>query len=177
MPAMTIEVCGRCGRVRDDADELAYDDEWMPLFGRSGRREAVVCPACVLPADQVALEQWIDAFDKDASRASALAAAAQGATEHASELELRAHEHFGAMFVGIDLQRLNVSQVDHWITAWTQYNELVRLPDSDPSVRPRAIELTRMLLALERVKVAPVGSAHALAFAYGVKGADLAPDL
>jgi hypothetical protein len=44
-------------------------------------------------------------------------------------------------------------------------------------VRTRAIELTRRLLALERVKIAPEGTAHALAFAYGVTSADLAPDL
>ena len=50
---------------------------------------------------------------------------------------LQAHEHFGALFVGVDLQRLNVSQVDHWITRGPEYNELVRLPDADASVRFR----------------------------------------
>jgi hypothetical protein len=170
---MTIEICMRCGRTRDDADDLAFDDEWMPIFGSSGRREDVVCAGCALPQDQAVLERWIDAFDKDAARKAALAAAAHTRDEPMPASVLQAHEYFGELFVGVDLQKCNVSQVDHWITAWTAYNELVRLPASDPSVRTRAIDLTRVLLALERAGVAREGTAAALGFAYGVTRADL----
>ena len=36
------------------------------------------------------------------------------------------------------------------------------------------MDLTRLLLALERVHVLPDGTAHALAYAYGITKADLA---
>jgi hypothetical protein len=170
---MTIETCPRCGRARDDADEDAFDDDWMPIFSSTRRRESAVCAACALPGDQAALERWVDEFDKHASLTHALGAAAAATDERRLPLEYRAHEHFGRLFVGVDLQRLSVSQVDHWISAWGRYNELVRLPADDPSVRPKAIELTEWLLALERGGVAPEGSAYALAFAYGVTSTDL----
>ena len=119
------------------------------------------------------LERWIDEFDKRASERFALAAVASAADDRRLQLEYRAHEYFSRLFVGVDLQRLSVSHVDHWITAWTRYNELVRLPATDPSVHARAVELTQLLLSLERVGVAPDGSAYALAFAYRITSADL----
>jgi hypothetical protein len=170
---MTIETCPRCGRARDDADDDAFDDDWMPIFSSTRRRENVVCPACVLPEDQAALELWLDEFDKHASQKYALGAAAAAPDDPGLRLRYRAHEHFGRLFVGVDLQRLSVSQVDHWISAWGRYNELVRLPPDDPSIHSKATELTEWLLALERCGVAPEGSAYAVAFAYGVTSADL----
>jgi hypothetical protein len=165
---MTIETCLRCGRARDDADEEAYDDEWMPIFSTTGRRANVVCSSCALPADQAALEQWIDDFDKHASRRSALQAAASTADDPATTPAYRGHERFVRLFIGVDLQRLSVSQVDHWISAWGTYNELVRLPPDDRWIQSKATELATSLRSLETAGVAPEGSADALALAYGI---------
>ncbi len=171
---MTIEMCLRCGRPRDDADE-DVDDEWMPIFGPRGERGGVACPACTLPADQAALEKWIDHFDRQASRRFALNAAVREADDRQFHLEYHAHDLFGRLFIGVDLQRMTLYEVGRWITAWGKYSELVRLAADDPSRHRRAIELTETLLSLEQIGIAPEGSAYAIAFAYRITSMDLSP--
>jgi hypothetical protein len=172
---MIIEMCLRCGRPRDDADEQDIDDEWMPIFGPRGERGGVACPACTLPADQAALERWIDTFDQQASRRFALDAAVREADDRQFHLEYHAHDVFGRLFMGVDLQRMTLYEVGRWIIAWAKYSELVRLAADDPSRHLRAIELTETLLSLERIGIVPGGSAYAIAFAYRVTSMDVGP--